>query len=118
MKAQVPQGLMTSQELKRTREAKRLAETKMGIMEESVRQLREQQEWLRRYTDLSMQLKEEKARLFKLYKVQSTHVQEEKELLRYESFECVQGNFLRMLTLGRLAADNRRNQSELDRKVD
>lgn len=118
MKAQVPQGLMTSQELKRTREAKRLAETKMGIMEESVRQLREQQEWLRRYTDLSMQLKEEKACLFKLYKEQSTHVQEEKELLRYESFECVQGNFLRMLTLGRLAADNRRNQSELDRKVD
>ena len=118
MKAQMPQGLMTPQELQRTREAKRLAETKMNIMEESVRRLHEQQEWLRRHTDLSMQLKEEKTSLYKLCKEQSVHAQEEKELLRYETFECVQSDFLRMLMLGRLSADNRRSQSELDRKVD
>lgn len=112
------QGLMTPQQLQRTREAKRLAETKMAIMEESVQRLREQQEWLRRHTNLCAQLQEEKATLHTLLKQQSTMAEEARNLERYESFEEVQGDFQRMTVLGTIAADNRRSQNGLERTVE
>lgn len=113
-----PQGLLTPQQLQRTREAKRLAETKMAIIEESVQRLREQQEWLRRHANLCAQLQEEKQALHNLMKQQSALAAEESALERYQSFEEVQGDFQRMTVLGTIAAENRRNQSELDRTVE
>ncbi len=113
LRQQRPRELMNAQQLQRTREAKRLAETKRNNLEESIQRLRDQQEWLRKYTQLTLRLKEEKNRLYQLNKEQNLMYREEQDLLRYESFETIQGDFERMLILKKLVEENRREQSGL-----
>jgi hypothetical protein len=47
---------MNPQQLSRTLEARRLAETKLATVEESLDRLRRQQEWLRRYNEVQLTL--------------------------------------------------------------
>ena len=109
---------MTPTQLQRTREAKRLAETKRNNVEESIQRLRDQQEWLRKYTHLTLRLKEEKARLYELNKQLNQTSKDEQSLQRYESFETIQGNFERILILKQLVEENRLHQTTVGQEME
>ncbi len=118
LRQQRPRELMNASQLQRTREAKRLAETKRNNLEESIQRLRDQQEWLRRYTQLALRLKEEKNRMYQLNKEQNQMYRDEQNLQRYESFESIQGDFQRMLILKKLVEDNRQDHTGLGREME
>ena len=118
IRQQRPRELMTAPQLQRTREAKRLAETKRNNLEESIQRLHDQQEWLRKYTKLTMRLKEEKDRMYQLNREHNTTSKEEESLERYESFEVIQGDFERMLILKRFVDENRKQQTGFGQETD
>ena len=118
IRQQRPRELMTAPQLQRTREAKRLAETKRNNLEESIQRLHDQQEWLRKYTKLTMRLKEEKDRMYQLNREHNTTSKEEENLDRYESFEVIQGDFERMLILKRFVEENRKQQTGIGQETD
>ncbi|MCR4921635.1 MAG: hypothetical protein K5945_08030 [Bacteroidaceae bacterium] len=105
---------MNPQQLGRTLEARRLAETKLANTEESLERLRQQQEWLRRYSEVQLSLDQEKVRLSALTKQVSSLSADESALRRFETFEAVQPTFLRMRLLERAAAQNRQQRLALE----
>ena len=109
---------MSEQQVQRTREALRLAETKLQNAEESLEHLKRQQDWLRRYNELKLALNQENARLYELKKQQSSMAEDIRALDRYQTFETIQSDFLRMKYLEQAAAENKRNRSVLDREQD
>ena len=111
-------NLMSEQQVQRTREALRLAETKLQNAEESLEHLKRQQDWLRRYNELKLALNQENARLYELKKQQSSMAEDIRALDRYQTFETIQSDFLRMKYLEQAAAENKRNRSVLDREQD
>ena len=111
-------NLMSEQQVQRTREALRLAETKLQNAEESLEHLKRQQDWLRRYNELKLALNQENARLYDLKKQQSSMAEDIRALDRYQTFETIQSDFLRMKYLEQAAAENKRNRSVLDREQD
>ena len=88
--------MLNATQLQRIKETKRLAETKLSNLEESLAQLRKQQEWLRRYNKLRLELKQEKANLFELNKRQASMAEDIRQLERFEMFESIQGSFQRL----------------------
>ena len=60
--------ILNSTQLQRVKDAKRLAETKLQGLEESLERLKAQQQWLRRFNETNMILEREKKRLFELGK--------------------------------------------------
>ena len=116
-RAQRSASVMNPQQLSRTLEARRLAETKLANVEESLDRLRRQQEWLRRYNEVQLTLGQEKVRLYELNKQMSSLIDDENALRRFESFEAVQPTFLRLRLLERAAAQNRRNRQSLEQEA-
>ncbi len=112
-----PKMLNTTQ-LQRIKETKRLAETKLSNIEESLERLRKQQEWLRRYNKLQLELKQEKANLYELNKKQASISKDISQLERFEMFEGIQGTFQRLTILEKLTDGNKRSMSELERDSD
>ena len=110
--------ILNDTQLQRTKEMKRLAETKLNNIEENLGQLRKQQVFLRRYNKLKIDLKQEKARLFELNKLQSSMADEIRQLERYEMFEAIQGTFQRVTILEKLTDQNNRSLSNLKRESD
>ena len=94
--------ILNDTQLQRTKEMKRLAETKLNNIEENLELLRKQQVFLRRYNKLKMDLKQEKARLFELNKQQASMANDIRQLERYEMFEAIQGTFQRVAILEKL----------------
>ena len=97
-------------------EALRLAETKLQNAEESLEHLKSQQDWLRRYNELKISLNQENARLYELKKQQSSMADDIRALERYQTFETIQSDFLRMKYLEQASAENKRNRSVLARE--
>ena len=56
--------ILNPTQLGRVKDSKRLAETKLQGLEESLARLQAQSHWLRRWNELSMALEREKKRLF------------------------------------------------------
>ena len=112
-----PKMLNTTQ-LQRIKETKRLAETKLSNIEESLERLRKQQEWLRRYNKLQLELKQEKANLYELNKTQASISKDISQLERFEMFEGIQGTFQRLTILEKLTDGNKRSMSKLERDSD
>lgn len=110
--------ILNDTQLQRTKEMKRLAETKLNNIEENLEQLRKQQAFLRRYNKLKIDLKQEKARLFELNKLQASMADEIRQLERYEMFEAIQGTFQRVTILEKLTNQNNRSLSNLKRESD
>ena len=111
----IQQGrLLNPQQLVRTKDAKRLAETKLVNVEESLDRLRKQQDWLRQYNEVNLALAHEKSRFYELNKQLSSMFEEDRALERFETFEAIQAAFLRMQILERAAADTKRGQSILE----
>lgn len=110
--------ILNDTQLQRTKEMKRLAETKLNNIEENLEQLHKQKVFLRRYNKLKMDLKQEKARLFELNKLQASMADDIRQLERYEMFEAIQGTFQRVTILDKLTDQNHRSLSNLKRESD
>jgi DNA repair exonuclease SbcCD ATPase subunit len=110
--------MLNATQLQRVKETKRLAETKLSNIEESLAQLRKQQEWLRRYNKLKLELKQEKANLFELNKQKASMAEDIRQLERFEMFESIQGTFQRLGILEKLTDQNKRSLSLLERESD
>ena len=105
--------LLSPQRMERIAEAKRLAETKLRNIEQSLQRLHDQQEWLHRFNEKKHELTEHKNRLYEVNKQMATLSEEEKELDRFETFETVQGLFQRMTLLERQSRTNKQAQTNL-----
>lgn len=110
--------MLNATQLQRLKESKRLAETKLSHIEDSLRQLHKQQEWLRRYNQLQLELKQEKTNLFEANKQQASMAEDIRQLERFEMFESIQGTFQRMSILEKLTDQNKRSMSLLERESD
>lgn len=111
--------LLNPTTLQRTREALRLAETKLQNIEDNLKRLQQQREWLHRHCELRMQVAKEKARLQELNKSMASMTDDAKRLERYETFESIESTFLRMSMLEKMKRDNtdRLNELERDEKI-
>lgn len=110
--------MLNATQLQRVKETKRLAETKLSNIEDSLAQLRKQQEWLRRYNKLKLELKQEKVNLFELNKQKASMAEDIRQLERFEMFESIQGTFQRLGILEKLTDQNKRSLSLLERESD
>ena len=107
---------MNPQQLARTQEALRLAQAKLQNIEDNLDRLRTQQEWLRRYNEVQMELTQEKTRLDALNKQLSTIMADETALRRFETFEEVLPTFLRMKMIQQAADQIRLVQTEHEKE--
>lgn len=106
-------ALLSTQKQTRLQDAKRLAETKLHNIESSLQRLHEQQDMLHRFNEKKHELTEHKNRLYEINKQLASLTNAEKDLLRFETFETIQGVFQRMQILEKLAKDNKLTQSSL-----
>ncbi len=111
-------SLLSPQREARIRDAQRLAETKLQNIESSLRRVHDQQEWLQHFKELNRELEEHRRRLYELNKQLAVVADDERELSRFEAFETIQGNFLRMQFLEQLSRDNKQQQSLIARQTD
>lgn len=111
-------ALLSPQQMARTEDAIRLAETKLRTIEDALQRVHDQKEWLRRYSEKKHELAEHQQRLYEVNKQLSVIAGEEKELNRFETFETVQGLFQRMMVFEKQARTNKQEQSLLARKLE
>ncbi len=78
--------ILNSTQLQRIKDAKRLAETKLQGLEDNLRRLQAQQQWLRRYNQITITLEHEKKRLFELGKQKAVLAKEAAMLERGNQF--------------------------------
>lgn len=111
-------SLLSPQQMARTEDMIRLAESKLRNIESSLQQVRGQREWLKRYNEKKNELTEHQNRLHELNKQLAIIADEEKDLERFETFETIQGTFQRMMLFEEQARSNKQSQSELARQVE
>ena len=112
-----PRVLNTTQ-LQRVKDAKRLAETKLQGLEESLARLQAQQQWIRRYNETSMMLEREKKRLFELNKQKAMMAKESAMLARYDLFEGIHGVYQKLAVVKEQIGRDKRGLSILEREAD
>ena len=110
--------ILNSTQLQRVKDAKRLAETKLQGLEESLGRLQAQQQWLRRYNEVSSLLEREKKRLFELGKQKAVMAKEASMLERYDLFEGIHGIYQKLSVLKEQLGQDKRGLSLLEREAD
>lgn len=113
-----PQRQMNSAQLQRLKESRRLAETKLRHVEESLQRLQKQQEWLRRHKELQLELRQQKERLFLCNKRQTTLDSEAALLSRHEQVESILKKVLRLSILEHMSQQNRSEQNLLEQETE
>lgn len=93
------EGRMDRRELEQLKEARRLSETKLENIEQSLLNIRRQQEWFNRFVTLRHKLDSSKSTLYEVNKQLAGVRGEARELERFETFESVQGIFQRIQVL-------------------
>ncbi len=109
---------MNSAQLQRLKESRRLAETKLRHVEESLQRLQKQQEWLRRHKQLQLELRQQKDRLFQCSKRQAALDSEARMLARHEQVEGVLKKVLRLSILEHMSEHNKGEQSLLEQETE
>lgn len=117
-KAKTGENLLDSQQLLKLQEARRLCETKLANAEESLKNIGKQLDWLRRFTQLTGSLEQNKAHLYDVNKHYAAIMTQARELERFETFEAIQGRFQRIQTLTAEQEDNKRMQAETVRLLE
>lgn len=110
--------ILNSTQLQRVKDAKRLAETKLQGLDESLSRVQSQHQWLRRYNETHMLLEREKKHLFELGKQRAGMAKEADMLERYDLFENIHGTFQKLTVLTELIEHDKRGLSELEREAD
>ncbi|MBP5393937.1 MAG: hypothetical protein J6Y59_08995 [Bacteroidaceae bacterium] len=110
--------ILNSTQLQRVKDAKRLAETKLQGLEESLGRLQVQQQWLRRYNETNMALQREKKRLFELSKQKAIYAKDSSMLERYDLFEGIHGTYQKLAVVKDQIGRDKRGLSILEREAD
>ena len=110
--------ILNSTQLQRIKDAKRLAETKLQGLEDNLRRLQAQQQWLRRYNQITITLEHEKKRLFELGKQKAVLAKEAAMLERYDLFEGIHGIYQKLSVLKEQIGQDKRGLSLLEREAD
>lgn len=109
---------MNSAQLQRLKESRRLAETKLKHVEDSLKRMAKQQEWLRRHKELQLELEQQKQRLFVCNKQLAAQDNEAKQLDRHEQVEGILKQVLRLELLERMSEQNKSEQNLLESETD
>lgn len=112
------QRKMNSAQLQRLRESRRLAETKLRHVEESLKRLQKQQEWLRRHKELQLELQQQKELLFTLKKQQTTLDADRTLLMKHEQVENILKKVIRLSILRNMSDENKSEQNALEQKTE
>lgn len=110
--------ILNSTQLQRVKDAKRLAETKLQGLEESLGRLQAQQLWLRRYNEVNMALEREKKRLFELSKQKAILAKDSSMLERYDLFEGIHGTYQKLAVVKDQIGRDKRGLSVLEREAE
>ena len=110
--------ILNSTQLQRVKDAKKLAETKLQGLEESLTRLQAQLAWLRRYNETKMALDREKKHLFELGKQKAVMAKESSMLERYDLFEGIHGIYQKIMVLREQIGSEKRGLSLLEREAD
>ncbi len=110
--------ILNSTQLQHTKDAKRLAETKLQGLEEGLARLQAQQQWIRRFNETNMALEREKKRLFELSKQKAVMAKESSMLERYDLFEGIHGIYQKLSVLTEQIGRDKRGLSLLEREAD
>ena len=110
--------ILSGTQLGRVKDAKRLAETKLQGLEESLMQLQAQQQWLRRHSEISMALERERRHLFELTKQKAAMARDLDRLERYDLFEGIHGVYQKLSVVNDQIDRDKRGLSLLEREAD
>ncbi len=110
--------ILNSTQLQRVKDAKRLAETKLQGLEESLGRLQAQRQWLRRFNETKMVLDREKKHLFELGKQKAILQKDASMLERYDLFEGIHGTYQKLMVLREQISQEKRGLSLLERETD
>ena len=110
--------ILNDTQLRRVKDAKRLAETKLQGLEESLMQLQAQQQWLRRHSETAMTLERERKHLFELTKQKAVMAREASRLERYDLFEGIHGVYQKLSVVNEQIDRDKRGLSLLEREAD
>lgn len=110
--------ILNNTQLQRVKDAKRLAETKLQGLEESLERLQAQQQWIRRYNETRMVLEREKKHLFELGKQKAVLAKEASMLERYDLFEGIHGVYQKLMVVSDQIGRDKRGLSLLEREAD
>lgn len=110
--------ILNNTQLQRVKDAKRLAETKLQGLEESLMRLQAQQQWIRRYNETHMVLEREKKHLFELGKQKAVLAKETSMLDRYDLFEGIHGVYQKLSVLSEQIGRDKRGLSILEREAE
>lgn len=105
-------------QLNRVREGRRLCQTKLDNIEESLHRMLEQRARLQRFIALNSEMTEQRKRLYEVNKQQAAQLQQQRELERFETFEAINGRFQRINTLNLFINESRQQTSRLAISVD
>lgn len=89
----VGEHILDANELRKIQEAIRLYQTKQTNITQTLNGLLAQKEWLHKFNELSHTLSKHKQAYYESNKQYNSHLKEIKELERFETFECVLGQF-------------------------
>ena len=117
-RVRVESNVLDDQTLQRTRESRRLQQTKLSNLEESLMRTRTRQELTRRYIELLSELEQQRKRLYEINKQQASQLSQQRELERFEEFEPVNGRFQRINTLSAGISSARTVSSQLALEID
>lgn len=109
---------MNSAQLQRMKESRRLAETKLRHIEDTLKRLQKQQEWLRKHKELQLELQQQKAILFQCTKQQTALDKEAAMLSRHEQIEGIQKKVIRLTILEDLYEQNKSEQALLEQETE
>lgn len=110
--------IMNSTQLQHVKDAKKLAETKLSGLEDSLGRLRAQQQWLRRYNETRMALDREKKHLFELGKQKAMMSKDSSMLERYDLFEGIHGIYQKLAVVKEQIDYDKRGLSILEQETD
>ncbi|MGN0233756.1 MAG: hypothetical protein ACI4B5_04945 [Bacteroidaceae bacterium] len=117
--ADIPQQRkMNSAQLQRLRERRRLAETKLRHVEESLKRLQTQQEWFRRHKELQLELRQQKELLFTLKKQQTALDADRILLQKHDQVENILKKVILLSILRHMNDENKSEQNALEQKTE
>ena len=98
-KARVAEHFLDDATLHKVQDSRRLCQTKLLNVEESLSRVRQQIDRTRRFIRLNAELKVYQSNLYEINKRAASVLTERKELERFETFEAVNGQYQRIRTL-------------------
>ena len=118
MRARVAEHHLDDATLQKVSDARRLYQTKLDNVEDSLQRIRLQQERLIRFIEINTELNKLNQELYAINKQQAALLTQQRELERFETFEAINGRFQRISTLTASTDMARQQESRLQVRID